>query len=262
MESNQSDTTAAAGKRLKLSRVLGAAGFVLLLLAYLLGPVFAYRSTAGYETEINNSYRPFSMFALPKDEQGRPREQSLINYLSGYHSVPAWRVSLEAPQYPKVTFPDGIPVYFNLTRFTGEVQEMNTINHYIGMEPMEVGAPWERRLVPFIVLVFLVSIAVFIVYDGPAWWIFGIGPALMPVYFIAVFSYWLYWFGHNLHEWGAFTIKPFMPTVLGNGKVAQFTTHSYPYMGFYLQLAIMVALVLAVFIKRRALNDLRAPPAK
>ena len=262
MDTKQPDALAAARSRLRLSKMLAAAGIVLLLLTYLLGPLFPYRSTAGYETEINNSYQPFSFFQLAKNEQGRLNEQSLTAYLSGYHSMPTWHVSLEAPQYPKVTFPDGIPVYFNLTRFTGEVQEMNTINHYIGMEPMEVGAPWERRLVPFIVLVFVISMAVFIVYEGPGWWILGIGPALLPVYFLAVFSYWLYWFGHNLHEWGAFTIKPFMPTVLGNGKVAQFTTHSYPSAGFYLLLAVLAVMLLAVFIKRRALNELRSPPAK
>jgi hypothetical protein len=248
MEKTQPDNAADAGRRLRLSKLLGAVGIVLMLLMYLLGPAFPYRSTPGYETEINNSYRPFSFFDLPKNEQGNPREFSLTAFLSGYHSMPAWRVSLEAPQYPKATFPDGIPVYFNLTRFTGEVQEMNTINHYIGMEPMEVGAPWERRLVPLIVLVFLVSLVVFLFYNGPGWWIFGIAPGLMPVYFVSVYSYWLYWFGHNLHSWGAFTIKPFMPTVLGDGKVAQFTTHSYPSIGFYVLVAV--------------LKELRAGPAK
>ncbi len=262
MDAKPTGATATAGSRLRLSRLLGTAGLILMLMAYLLGPLFSYRSAAGYETEINDSFQPFSFFELPKNAQGKPAEQSLIAYASGYHTLPAWRVSLEAPQYPKTTFPDGIPVFFSLTRFTGEVQEMNTINHYIGMDHMEVGAPWERRLVPFIVLAFLASMALFIVYDGPGWWIFGMGPALVPVYFMAVFSYWLYWFGHNLHEWGAFTIKPFMPTVLGNGKVAQFTTHSYPYAGFYVLLAVMAVMLLAVFIRRRALKELRASPGK
>lgn len=53
-------------------------------------------------------------------------------------------------------------------------------------------------------------------------------PVSIPLLFIADYSYWLYWFGHNLHDWGAFKIKPFMPTVFGDGKVAQFTTHSLP----------------------------------
>ena len=31
---------------------------------------------------------------------------------------------------------------------------------------------------------------------------------------------------------GAFTVKPFMPTVFGEGKVAQFSTYSYPHWGY------------------------------
>ena len=46
------------------------------------------------------------------------------------------------------------------------------------------------------------------------------------------YSAWLWYFGHTLSPWGAFTVKPFMPTVFGEGKVAQFSTFSYPTYGF------------------------------
>jgi hypothetical protein len=57
-------------------------------------------------------------------------------------------------------------------------------------------------------------------------------PALMPIFFVLEYAGWLWFFGHNLHPWGAFTVKPFMPTVFGEGKVAQFSTFSYPYWGY------------------------------
>ena len=57
-------------------------------------------------------------------------------------------------------------------------------------------------------------------------------PAAMPLLFLAIFAGWLWWYGHNLNDLGAFTLKPFMPTVFGDGKVAQFTTKSYPHVGF------------------------------
>jgi hypothetical protein len=59
-------------------------------------------------------------------------------------------------------------------------------------------------------------------------------PALLPVYFVITYAGWLWFFGHNMHPWGAFTVKPFMPTVFGEGKVAQFSTYSYPYWGYAL----------------------------
>ena len=58
----------------------------------------------------------------------------------------------------------------------------------------------------------------------------------LPVFFIIEYSGWLWWYGHSLNEMGAFTVKPFMPTVFGQGKVAQFTTHSYPNIGFGLMM--------------------------
>ncbi|MEO5336301.1 MAG: hypothetical protein H7841_05320 [Magnetospirillum sp. WYHS-4] len=76
-------------------------------------------------------------------------------------------------------------------------------------------------------------------------WVLVIVPALLPVFFVIEYSAWLWWFGHNLHEMAAFTIKPFMPTVFGQGKVAQFSTHSYPHYGFALFAAVGVSMALA-----------------
>jgi hypothetical protein len=80
-------------------------------------------------------------------------------------------------------------------------------------------------------------------------------PALLPVFFVITYSGWLWFFGHNLHPWGAFTVKPFMPTVFGEGKVAQFSTFSYPYWGYGLLMLIFVCLMLALLIRRKQLRE-------
>ncbi|MBU1368849.1 MAG: hypothetical protein KJ754_16745, partial [Bacteroidetes bacterium] len=85
----------------------------------------------------------------------------------------------------------------------------------------------------------------------------GLIPALVPFYFLFMYMYFLYWYGHNLglHGGGAFAgIKPFMPTVFGEGKVAQFTTESYPYYGFFIALAAFVFMILAILLKRKSLR--------
>ena len=70
---------------------------------------------------------------------------------------PIWWVSLKAPNYPPQTFPDGVRIHFHVngvfngcqTRESDEVHveealdcvhEMNTINHFIGMQPMDVAS--------------------------------------------------------------------------------------------------------------------------
>ncbi|MEZ5617620.1 MAG: hypothetical protein R3E40_05010 [Rhodocyclaceae bacterium] len=80
-------------------------------------------------------------------------------------------------------------------------------------------------------------------------------PALLPLYFVITYAGWLWFFGHNLHPWGAFTVKPFMPTVFGEGKVAQFSTYSYPYWGYALLMVVFVALMLALLIRRKQMRE-------
>jgi hypothetical protein len=80
-------------------------------------------------------------------------------------------------------------------------------------------------------------------------------PALLPIYFVITYAGWLWFFGHNLHPWGAFTVKPFMPTVFGEGKVAQFSTYSYPYWGYGLLVLIFLCLMLALLIRRKQLRE-------
>jgi hypothetical protein len=67
-------------------------------------------------------------------------------------TAPIWYVALEAPNYPKDAFPEGIPVYYHFDGFSGDVHEMNTINHFIGMDPMERGAPYLRAIAPYILV--------------------------------------------------------------------------------------------------------------
>ena len=68
-------------------------------------------------------------------------------------------------------------------------------------------------------------------------------PALLPIFFVGFCAAWLWHFGHHLHPMGAFTLKPFMPTVCSvRAKVAQFSTFSYPYWGYAMLVAASLAL--------------------
>jgi len=98
---------------------------------------------------------------------------------------------------------------------------------------------------------------IFGVWKGikPLYWLMVLVPMALPLFFVIEYSGWLYWYGHTLNQMGAFTVKPFMPTVFGQGKVAQFTTHSYPAIGFFLMMAMAVLLALAALIRRKQLKE-------
>ena len=90
--------------------------------------------------------------------------------------------------------------------------------------------------------------------NSKLYWLLVIPSILLPVFFIIDYSAWLWWYGHTLNDMGAFTVKPFMPTVFGDGKVAQFTTHSYPYTGFGLMVLFSALLIVAANQRYKQFN--------
>jgi hypothetical protein len=87
--------------------------------------------------------------------------------------------------------------------------------------------------------------------SGLLYWLLVLVPMALPLFFLIEYSAWLWWYGHSLNAMGAFTVKPFMPTVIGQGKVAQFATHSYPAIGFGLMMLMSVLLALAALLRRK-----------
>jgi len=255
----------------KKSKIFASLALIILTLGFTF-PMIAFHGTLnkineGKTEEISNlsksvwntySQGRYKSIATPKEShnnlEGMIKSASEI----GVASLPIWAVSLEAPNYPKEAFPQGIPVFFHFDGFSGEVHEMNTINHYVGMDPMWVGGQFEREIGIYALLFLSLLMIYFIAYNKKIFAVAMLIPVSLPVLFIADYSYWLYWFGHNLHDWGAFKIKPFMPTVFGDGKIAQFTTHSYPTIGFYLLVAISLLSLLAVLARNKANNATNA----
>ena len=254
-------------KRLSRSNIYAGIALLILIIAFLF-PVVVFNKVPGKIKSGNIDSIPFYVapvwdfyqtgrYVSPYTPQGAEKDfKKMVESRGeiGVASIPIWFVSLEAPNYPKAAFPDGIPVYFHLDGYSGDVQEMNTINHFIGMYPMERGGQLERRLAPYLLVLEMFLIVLFMAVRHKAS-IFGMMmPVLFPVVFLVFYAGWLYWYGHNLQDWGMFTVKPFMPTVFGDGKVAQFTTHSYPTVGFFMLLAISVLSLMAVLSRRKEIR--------
>lgn len=111
------------------------------------------------------------------------------------------------------------------------------------------------RLSVHIIFVALIGAMLFLLWaarknGGIFFWLLVLVPMALPLFFLIDYSAWLWWFGHNMNAMGAFSVKPFMPTVFGDGKVAQFTTHSYPYIGFGLMMLLSLTLAVAGLLRR------------
>lgn len=157
--------------------------------------------------------------------------------------APIWQMRFAAPQYPQ-----GLALDIFTYTVTGDVQEVNTLNHYIGMARIDRAALSDLDFLPFALGVFallllraaalgdlrsLLDLLALYTYFG--------------VFAFARFAYTLYVFGHNLDPTAAFRIEPFTPTVLGTGSVANFTITSLPGHGS-LYLAAVGATLVAILL--------------
>jgi copper chaperone NosL len=155
--------------------------------------------------------------------------------------LPYWTLTLHAPQYPK-----GLRVRAYLNHLTGDVSEIDGLNHYIGMRKLAEAAQLERSLsiAAVFVLACLVASAVWIHTRFAAY--LALPALLFPAIFLADLQFWLLRFGTHLdpHAPLSHAIKPFVPPVLGKGYVGQFSTTAT--IDFGLALAIVASLAIAV----------------
>src|SRR5262245_34829915 len=145
--------------------------------------------------------------------------------------LPYWSLVLQAPQYPR-----GLVVNAYINHLVGDVQEIDSLNHYIGMRPLHEAAQFERSIAIFavIALALLVVGAVFI--HSPWAALLSLPAVLLPPVFLADLYFWLSHFGQNLDPHAALSnsIDPFTPTILGEGVIGQFKTVAYADFGLIL----------------------------
>jgi len=167
--------------------------------------------------------------------------------------LPYWSLVLHAPQYPQ-----GLVVYAYLNHLEGDVREIDGLNHYIGMRPLGEAAQFERSISVFAIgaLIMLVLAAVFV--HSPWSALLTLPAILLPVVFLGDLYFWLNNFGQNLDPNAALSsaIKPFTPTILGEGIIGQFRTVAFADFGLLMASAASVLILVGLFLQRRAYKPL------
>ena len=166
---------------------------------------------------------------------------------------PYWHMELEAPQYPNGLF---LTAYCN--HLTGDVREIDGLNHYIGMRPLGEAAAFERAASVWMIL------AMFLLVEGAAfihskWAVLLAIPAItFPIAFIVDLYYWMRTFGLNLDPKAPLSnsVKPFVPTVIGEGGIGQFKTFAEFGTGYWLAVAGAACIVVGFYFHRRAYRPL------
>lgn len=163
--------------------------------------------------------------------------------------VPYWSMTMEAPQYP-----EGLTVKVYVNQLEGDMREIDELNHYLGMPPLDEGGQFERTISVYAILMLgLLLIAGVFIHNQWA----GILAAPVigyPLVFLADLWYILYQYGHSIDPNSALggAIDPFTPPLFGRGVVGQFATVARPEIGLFLVVAAVIVVLVGLWFHRAA----------
>jgi len=166
---------------------------------------------------------------------------------------PLWKMHLVAPQYS-----DGLDLYIFSYKIQGgglngqHLNEINGLNHYIGMKPIQEADFMEMRWMPFVFGVIILLTLRSIVFGEMSNVVdlFALY-SYFGTFSIASFWYRLYEYGHKLDPHAPVHIAPFTPKLIGMKQIANFREFSYPEMGAYLLCVSVLLIVLAGWFSRK-----------
>lgn len=145
---------------------------------------------------------------------------------------PLWRVSMKAPQYPGGLYIDIYSYKLEGGNDGHDIEEINELNHYIGMQRIERSAFADLDWMPFAFgILALLSLRVAAIGNLSSLIDQTVLSLYVSMFAMGRFVYREYVFGHSLDPHAAVKIQPFTPVVLGTKQVANFTTSAMPQLG-------------------------------
>lgn len=166
---------------------------------------------------------------------------------------PIWSIRLTAPQYPA-----GISMYIWINKITGDtestLQNINILNHYVGMKFIQPDSIKELTYFPF-VIGFMILLGLIITFIKKKWlkmsWVALL--ILLGMAGIYDFYLWEYDYGHNLSPAAPIKIPGmvYQPPLIGEKMLLNFKSESYPDIGsLFLFLSIVLGSV-SFFLQKK-----------
>jgi copper chaperone NosL len=160
---------------------------------------------------------------------------------------PWWKMEFFAPQYP-----EGLNIIVYPDKLEGQIDNINALNHYIGMKNFsEANFPELQYLTYLIVgLAVLVLAAAIIRKKAYLYSVIGLF-AVGGVLGVWDLRRWLRDFGTNLDPKAPIAMDPFVPPILGENIVANFTTYSLLQPGSYIVVLAFLFVLIPLWKDRR-----------
>ena len=141
--------------------------------------------------------------------------------------VPIWGMKLYAPQYT-----EGLTLTIYTNAIHGDLQSINTLNHYVGMKEISAADFDEFKYLPQALTIFGVAALVAALINRR--WVAILGWLLFTAFSAYMFSdyaHWLHDYGHNLDPRAPIKLPLFTPPLVGYKHMANFRVWSFPMPG-------------------------------
>jgi copper chaperone NosL len=172
----------------------------------------------------------------------------------GVYLFPLWNVRLTAPQYP-----EGLGMQIRINTVEGatenDLNNINNLNHYIGMKRIEPDAIPELRIMPWIGAAIIVTgLATAALARRRVLYAWTAGFLAIAIIGLVDFWKWEYDYGHHLDNEHAILKIPgmtYQPPLIGAKQLLNFRAVSLPSMGGILAgVAMALALTAVVLVWR------------
>lgn len=164
--------------------------------------------------------------------------------------LPIWRIELDAPQYP-----EGLALQIHANDIKGDVDIINGLNHYIGMNTLHKEDFIEFTVLPYIIIGFSLSFAV-VALLGRRKFLYAALALFILFGIVAMVDFWRweYNYGHNLNPDAAIKVPgmAYQPPLIGFKQLLNFGAYSIPDTGGWIFIGAGLLMLLATFREIRS----------
>jgi len=166
---------------------------------------------------------------------------------------PLWRIELVAPQYP-----EGLRIGIWINKVTGDVRNVNVLNHYIGMSKIEPDQILELRCFPYVFgILGSLGLLIGLINRRRLFAAWSAGVLIFALVGLYDFYSWEYRFGHNLSDDAPMKMEEsYDPPLIGTKQLLTIKVTSLPDIGglaFSASASIALLIILgALWGKKRA----------
>ena len=210
---------------------------------------------------------PIGLERAPAREAVRPRTRlargpRLLAALAALlllvvYVAPLWNIRLIAPQYP-----EGLGMHIRVNTVTGvkpmDIDNINGLNHYIGMKTIHPDTIPELRYMPWIVAALIAGgLITALAARRRVLVLWGVLYLAVAVVGLIDFWKWEYDYGHNLDMTQAIIKIPgmsYQPPLIGSKQLLNFTASAWPGIGGWaagLSLGLVAVAVVLAFRRPR-----------